>query len=42
MAGGVGGSLAYDADAPLPKHMKETFAFFGFEAPRTPKPKRSN
>lgn len=26
--------------APLPPHMKETFAFFGFEAPRTPKPRR--
>jgi 23S rRNA pseudouridine955/2504/2580 synthase len=26
--------------APPPKHMKETFAFFGFEPPRTPKPKR--
>ena len=27
--------------APLPPHMKETFAFFGFEAPRTPKPRRT-
>ncbi|MGK7868813.1 RluA family pseudouridine synthase [Falsiroseomonas sp. E2-1-a20] len=26
--------------APLPPHMKETFAFYGFEAPRTPKPRR--
>ena len=26
--------------APLPPHMKETFAFFGFEAPRTPKARR--
>ena len=28
--------------APLPPHMKETFAFFGFEAPRTPKPRRTS
>jgi 23S rRNA pseudouridine955/2504/2580 synthase len=35
-AGGV-----LEVAAGLPKHMKETFAFFGFEAPRTPKPKRS-
>jgi 23S rRNA pseudouridine955/2504/2580 synthase len=27
--------------APLPPHMRETFAFFGFEAPRTPKPRRT-
>lgn len=26
--------------APLPPHMRETFGFFGFEAPRTPKPRR--
>jgi 23S rRNA pseudouridine955/2504/2580 synthase len=26
--------------APLPPHMRETFSFFGFEAPRTPKPRR--
>jgi 23S rRNA pseudouridine955/2504/2580 synthase len=26
--------------AALPPHMKETFAFFGFEAPRAPKPRR--
>jgi 23S rRNA pseudouridine955/2504/2580 synthase len=26
--------------APLPPHMKETFRFFGFEEPRTPKPRR--
>lgn len=26
--------------APLPPHMRETFAFFGFEAPRTPKARR--
>lgn len=26
--------------APLPAHMKETFGFFGFEAPRTGKPQR--
>jgi len=35
----AGGTL--EIAAPVPKHMKETFAFFGFEAPRTPKPKRS-
>ncbi|PWS35062.1 RluA family pseudouridine synthase [Falsiroseomonas bella] len=35
----AGGTL--EVSAPLPPHMKETFAFFGFEAPRTPKPKRS-
>jgi 23S rRNA pseudouridine955/2504/2580 synthase len=34
-AGGV-----LEVAAPLPPHMKETFAFFGFEAPRTPKPRR--
>jgi 23S rRNA pseudouridine955/2504/2580 synthase len=34
----AGGTL--DIAAPLPPHMKETFGFFGFEAPRTPKPKR--
>jgi 23S rRNA pseudouridine955/2504/2580 synthase len=33
-----GGTL--EVAAPLPPHMKETFAFFGFEAPRTPKPRR--
>ena len=26
--------------APLPQHMKDTFAFFGFEVPRTQKPRR--
>jgi 23S rRNA pseudouridine955/2504/2580 synthase len=35
-AGGV-----LEIAAPLPRHMKETFAFFGFEAPRTPKPRRT-
>jgi 23S rRNA pseudouridine955/2504/2580 synthase len=25
--------------APLPPHMRESFTFFGFEAPRTPKPR---
>jgi 23S rRNA pseudouridine955/2504/2580 synthase len=35
-AGGV-----LEVMAPLPPHMKETFAFFGFEAPRTPKPRRT-
>ncbi|MBK1662010.1 RluA family pseudouridine synthase [Paracraurococcus ruber] len=29
-----------EAAAPLPPHMQETFRFFGFEAPRTPKPRR--
>jgi 23S rRNA pseudouridine955/2504/2580 synthase len=29
-----------EAAAPLPPHMKDTFGFFGFEAPRTPKPRR--
>jgi 23S rRNA pseudouridine955/2504/2580 synthase len=29
-----------EAAAPLPPHMKETFAYFGFEAPKTPKPRR--
>ena len=33
-----GGML--EAAAPLPPHMKETFDFFGFEAPKTPKPRR--
>lgn len=27
--------------AGMPPHMRETFAYFGFEAPRTPKPRRS-
>jgi 23S rRNA pseudouridine955/2504/2580 synthase len=35
-AGGV-----LEIAAPLPRHMKETFAFFGFEAPRTSKPRRT-
>jgi 23S rRNA pseudouridine955/2504/2580 synthase len=35
-AGGV-----LEVMAPLPPHMKETFAFFGFEAPRTPKTRRT-
>ncbi len=26
--------------APLPPHMKDTFKYFGFEEPRTPKPRR--
>jgi 23S rRNA pseudouridine955/2504/2580 synthase len=34
----AGGTL--EVAAPPPPHMKETFAFFGFEAPRTPKAKR--
>ncbi len=34
----AGGTL--EVAAPLPPHMKETFAFFGFEAPRTPKPRK--
>jgi 23S rRNA pseudouridine955/2504/2580 synthase len=29
-----------EAAAALPPHMKDTFGFFGFEAPRTPKPRR--
>ncbi|MBL6456532.1 RluA family pseudouridine synthase [Belnapia sp. T6] len=29
-----------EAAANLPPHMKDTFAFFGFEAPRAPKPRR--
>lgn len=33
-----GGTL--EVAAPLPPHMRESFAFFGFEAPRTPKPQR--
>jgi 23S rRNA pseudouridine955/2504/2580 synthase len=32
-----GGML--EAAAPLPPHMRETFGFFGFEAPKTPKPR---
>jgi len=31
-----------EAAAPLPPHMKETFGFFGFEIPATPKPRRLN
>ena len=27
--------------APLPPHMRESFAFLGFEAAKTPKPKRT-
>jgi 23S rRNA pseudouridine955/2504/2580 synthase len=34
-AGGV-----LEVAAPPPRHMQETFAFFGFEAPRTPAPRR--
>ena len=34
----AGGTL--EVAAPLPPHMRESFAFFGFEAPRTPKPRR--
>ncbi len=33
----AGGTL--EVAAPLPPHMRESFAFFGFEAPRTPKPR---
>ncbi|MDO9709531.1 RluA family pseudouridine synthase [Paracraurococcus lichenis] len=29
-----------EAAAPLPPHMRETFAYFGFEAPKTLKPRR--
>jgi 23S rRNA pseudouridine955/2504/2580 synthase len=32
-----GGTL--DVAAPPPPHMRESFTFFGFEAPRTPKPR---
>ena len=32
-----GGTL--EVSAPLPPHMRESFKFFGFEAPRTPKPR---
>ncbi|WP_372624046.1 RluA family pseudouridine synthase [Falsiroseomonas sp.] len=35
------GGGVLEVAAPLPAHMKETFAFFGFEAPRTPKPRRT-
>ena len=28
-----------EVSAPPPPHMRESFAFFGFEAPRTPKPR---
>jgi 23S rRNA pseudouridine955/2504/2580 synthase len=35
----AGGTL--EVAAPLPQHMKETFAFLGFEAAKTPKPKRT-
>ena len=34
----AGGTL--EVAAALPPHMRESFAFFGFEAPRTPKPRR--
>ncbi|WP_043358896.1 RluA family pseudouridine synthase [Belnapia sp. F-4-1] len=33
-----GGTM--EAFSALPPHMRETFAFFGFEAPKTPKPRR--
>jgi 23S rRNA pseudouridine955/2504/2580 synthase len=33
----AGGTL--EVAAPLPPHMRESFAFFGFEAPRAPKPR---
>jgi 23S rRNA pseudouridine955/2504/2580 synthase len=33
----AGGTL--EVAAPPPPHMRESFAFFGFEAPRTPKPR---
>ncbi|WP_149536978.1 RluA family pseudouridine synthase [Siccirubricoccus phaeus] len=29
-----------EAAAPLPPHMRDTFAYFGFEVPKTPKPRR--
>lgn len=32
-----GGTL--EVAAPLPPHMRDSFTFFGFEAPRTPKPR---
>jgi 23S rRNA pseudouridine955/2504/2580 synthase len=35
------GGGVIEVAAPLPPHMKETFVFFGFEAPRTPKPRRT-
>ena len=35
----AGGTL--EVAAALPPHMKETFAFFGFETPRTSKPRRT-
>jgi 23S rRNA pseudouridine955/2504/2580 synthase len=35
----AGGTL--EVSAALPPHMRETFAFFGFETPRTPKPRRT-
>jgi hypothetical protein len=34
----VSGTL--EIAAPLPPHMKATFKFFGFEEPRTPKPRK--
>ena len=34
----VSGTL--EIAAPLPAHMKATFKFFGFEEPRTPKPRK--
>jgi 23S rRNA pseudouridine955/2504/2580 synthase len=34
----AGGTL--EVAAPLPPHMRETFSFLGFEAPRTPAPRR--
>jgi 23S rRNA pseudouridine955/2504/2580 synthase len=35
----AGGTL--EVSAALPPHMRESFAFFGFETPRTPKPRRT-
>ncbi|WP_431282456.1 RluA family pseudouridine synthase [Humitalea sp. 24SJ18S-53] len=35
----MGGTL--EVEAPLPSHMAETFTYFGFEAPRTHKPRRT-
>ena len=34
----AGGTL--EVAAPPPPHMRESFAFFGFEAPKTPGPRR--
>lgn len=34
------GAGTLEIAAPLPPHMRETFKFFGFEEPRTPKPRK--